>query len=243
MAVHGSTVAEYVIRVLGGTAVFTRQAAPTSAELHRGIKRGLPYRSFESLRERLGLSVAEAANILGLPPRTLARRRKTRRLDGQESDRLHGTVRIVAYAFSVLGNEQAVIIGCADPIEPWAARSSICLTPTSAHGRSKMFGRIEHGYWAAFGASPAPRTPRSTVERDATAAAGHHEGAPRSTRHDLVACRAERFANTDLTSILRTSWLSRWTSIRFLDPHETRDLPRLEDYPAPPGLARIGETG
>ena len=146
MAEPGLTVAEYVIHVLGGAAVFTRQTAPTSAELHRGIKRGLPYRSFESLRERLGLSVAEAASVLGLPPRTLARRRKTRKLDVQESDRLYRIARVAAYAFGVLGNEQAAINWLRRPNRALGGEIPLHLLDTDLGARQveDVLGRIEH---------------------------------------------------------------------------------------------------
>jgi hypothetical protein len=67
------TAAEYVLDVLGGASVFKGRAVPTSTELHQQIKRGLPYRSLESVRDRLGLSVLETSSVLHMPPRTLAR--------------------------------------------------------------------------------------------------------------------------------------------------------------------------
>src|SRR6266496_804482 len=99
------TAAEYVIDVLGGASVFKGRTVPTSTELRERIKRGLPYRSLESVRERLRLSVPEAASVLHMPLRTLARRRQTRKLDGDESDRLYRIARVAARAFAVFGAE------------------------------------------------------------------------------------------------------------------------------------------
>ena len=70
------TATEYVLDVLGGASVFKSSTVPTSMELRQRIKRGLPYRSLESVRERLRLSVPEAASVLHMPPRTLARLRR-----------------------------------------------------------------------------------------------------------------------------------------------------------------------
>src|SRR2546427_13227460 len=95
------TATEYVIDVLGGPSVFKGRTVPTSAELRERIKRGLPYRSLESVRERLQLSVPEAASMLHMPPRTLARRRQTRKLAADESDRLYRIARVAAQAFAV----------------------------------------------------------------------------------------------------------------------------------------------
>src|SRR3954469_22312373 len=92
------TATEYVIEVLGGPSVFKGRAVPTSTELRACIKQGLPYRSLESVRERLGLSVPEAAQVLHMPTRTMARRRQTRRLDADESDRLYRIARVAGQA-------------------------------------------------------------------------------------------------------------------------------------------------
>src|SRR5438034_9137960 len=99
------TASEYVIQVLGGPSVFKGRALPTSTELRARIKQGLPYRSLESVRERLRLSVPEAATVLHMPAPTLARRRQARRLDRDESDRLYRSRRGAAQAFAGFGGE------------------------------------------------------------------------------------------------------------------------------------------
>src|SRR4051795_3834701 len=85
------TATEYVIEVLGGSTVFKGRTLPSAAELRERIKQGLPFRSLDSVRERLQLSVPEAASVLHMPPRTLARRRLARRLAADESDSALGT--------------------------------------------------------------------------------------------------------------------------------------------------------
>src|SRR5438477_1383015 len=109
MAGMALTAAEYVVDVLGGPTVFKGSAAPSSSELRERIKRGLPYRSLESVRERLRLTLPEAASVLHMPPRTLARRKHDRRLDADESDRLYRLARIAAQAFAVLGTEENAV--------------------------------------------------------------------------------------------------------------------------------------
>jgi len=74
------------------------------------IKKGLPFSSLESVRERLRLSVPEAASVLRMPARTFARRRSSRRLAADESDRLYRLARIAAQAFGVFGTEQKASI-------------------------------------------------------------------------------------------------------------------------------------
>src|ERR1700732_4562091 len=99
------TAIEYVVDVLGGASVFKGRTVPTSTELRERHKRRLPYLWLESVRERLRLSVPEAASVLHMPPRTLARRRQTRKLDGDESDRLYRVARVAAQAYGVFGEE------------------------------------------------------------------------------------------------------------------------------------------
>ena len=125
------TATEYVLDVLGGASVFKSSTLPTSMELRQRIKRGLPYRSLESVRERLRLSVPEAASVLHMPPRTLARRRQTRRLDGHESDRLYRIARVAAQAFAVFSTEELPI--------------HLLDTDVGARQIEDILGRIEHG--------------------------------------------------------------------------------------------------
>src|SRR5262245_60351873 len=111
MAEQGSAIAtDYVVDVLGGPSVFKSRAVPTSTDLRARIKQGLPYRSLDSVRERLQLSVPEAAPILHMPTRTIAGRRQARKLDPDESDRLYRIARIAGQAVAVLGDEDKVAI-------------------------------------------------------------------------------------------------------------------------------------
>jgi putative toxin-antitoxin system antitoxin component (TIGR02293 family) len=141
------TATEYVVEVLGGAGVFKGRAVPTATELRTRIKQGLPYRSLESVRERLGLSVPEAATVLHMPPRTLARRRQARKLDPDESDRLYRIARVAGQAISVFGSE--------DKAAAWLRRPNRALngelpvlfldTDVGAQQVEDILGRIEHG--------------------------------------------------------------------------------------------------
>ena len=141
------TASEYVVAVLGGPSVFKGESLPTSTELRRRIKEGLPFRSLESVRERLRLTVPEAAAVLHMPARTMARRRQSRKLDPAESDRLYRIARVAAYAVSVFADE--------DKATTWLQRSNRSLagelpirlldTDVGARPVVDILGRIEHG--------------------------------------------------------------------------------------------------
>jgi putative toxin-antitoxin system antitoxin component (TIGR02293 family) len=141
------TATEYVIDVLGGARVFRGRTVPTATELRERIKRGLPYRSLESVRERLRLSVSEAAAVLHMPPRTLARRRQRRRLDADESDRLYRIARVAAQAYGVFGEEAKAATWLARPNRALNGEVPIRLLDTDVGARQveDILGRIEYG--------------------------------------------------------------------------------------------------
>jgi putative toxin-antitoxin system antitoxin component (TIGR02293 family) len=141
------TAAEYVVDVLGGPGVFRTSGIPTAADLRERIKRGLPYRSLESVRERLQLSVPETASVLHMPARTLARRKQSRRLDIHESDRLYRIARIAAQAFAVLGTEEKATAWLRRPNRALGGEVPIRLLDTDVGVRhvEDVLGRIEYG--------------------------------------------------------------------------------------------------
>jgi putative toxin-antitoxin system antitoxin component (TIGR02293 family) len=141
------TTAEYVVDVLGGPGVFRSTGIPTAADLRKRIKQGLPYRSLESVRERLRLSVPETASVLHMPARTLARRKQSRRLDIHESDRLYRIARVAAQAFAVFGTEEKAAAWLRRPNRALGGEFPIQLLDTDVGVRhvEDVLGRIEHG--------------------------------------------------------------------------------------------------
>jgi len=141
------TAAEYVIDVLGGPKVFKGRTLPNATELRDRVRTGLPYQSLESIRERLNLSLPEAAIVLHVPLRTLARRRHGRKLDADESDRLYRLARIAGQAVAVLGTEEKAAT--------WLRRANRALngevplglldTDLGARQIEDVLGRIAHG--------------------------------------------------------------------------------------------------
>lgn len=141
------TATEYVIDVLGGPKVFKGRTLPNAAELRDRVRTGLPYQSLESIRGRLNLSLPEAAIVLHVPLRTLARRRHGRKLDADESDRLYRLARIAGQAVAVLGTEEKAAT--------WLRRANRALngeiplglldTDLGARQIEDVLGRIEHG--------------------------------------------------------------------------------------------------
>src|SRR5207248_8796378 len=62
--------------------------AKNSGELIRQVGRGFSFHLLAAFEARSGISLAEIAAIVGIPPRTLARRKSSGRLTSDESEKL-----------------------------------------------------------------------------------------------------------------------------------------------------------
>ena len=141
------TATEYVVDVLGGARVFRRRTVPTSTQMRDRIKEGLQYSALESVRARLSLSVPEAASVLQMPARTLARRRQSRKLAADESDRLYRLARIAGQAVGAFGTEEKASAWLRRPNRALNNELPIHLLDRDVGTRQveDILGRIEHG--------------------------------------------------------------------------------------------------
>lgn len=89
-----------VIRTLGGPELVHARSLD---ELRERLRTGLPFASLAAVSSGFGLAGDDARNILRIPARTLARRKRQRRLSPDESDRLYRLGRIATLAEDVLG--------------------------------------------------------------------------------------------------------------------------------------------
>ena len=137
---------DYVVEILGGQRV-VGGAKTTPRDLRERIKDGLPYRSLDYIRQRLQLSLPEAARLLHVPLRTLARRKTAKKLDVDESDRLYRLARIAALAVSVLGSEAKVVAWLRRPNRALGGETPIEMLDTDVGSRQveDVLGRLEHG--------------------------------------------------------------------------------------------------
>src|SRR6202140_3593112 len=146
MAGSSVTQADYVLDVLGGESVFRGPRRSDPAELRTRIKSGLPYRSLESVCRRLQLTLPETATILHTPMRTLARRKRERKLRAVESDRLVRLARVAAHAVAVFGHEQAAAAWLRRPNRALSGEMPFRLLDTEV-GTAQVedvLGRIEY---------------------------------------------------------------------------------------------------
>ncbi|MEZ4294113.1 MAG: antitoxin Xre/MbcA/ParS toxin-binding domain-containing protein [Polyangiaceae bacterium] len=86
-----------------GPGSILRLRATGAAELREAVRKGLPFSAFEAVSKHLEISPQHITAVLGIPPRTVARRKAARHLTPQESDRLYRLARAISQAIEVLG--------------------------------------------------------------------------------------------------------------------------------------------
>jgi putative toxin-antitoxin system antitoxin component (TIGR02293 family) len=95
-----------LVDFLGGSKVLGAVKDPE--DIQDAIRDGLPYAAFEALADMLELTRRDVTEIVGMAPRTLARRKQRQHLSPIESDRLYRIARITQLAADTLGGvEQA----------------------------------------------------------------------------------------------------------------------------------------
>ena len=115
------------------------------------VEEGFSFRELEHLRQNMGLSRVEMAELVQIRPRTLDRRKKEGRLHPEESDRLLRASRVFGRAIALFeGNAEGALrwlsspqgaLGGAVPLE--MARTEI-----GAREVEGLIGRLEHGVFS-----------------------------------------------------------------------------------------------
>lgn len=119
-----------------------------AAGLRDRVESGLSYSALEHLRTALDLPISELAELIRVPTRTLARRKDSKRLEPEESDRLLRVSRIVGLALRLFEGELAETrrwllaphsaLGNATPLR-------MASTEIGAREVEHLIGRVEHG--------------------------------------------------------------------------------------------------
>ena len=137
---------ETLVEALGGKKVLKRRIANLD-ELRETVKAGLPYASLDALIDKFGLAREEAAAALHLPQRTIARRKKERKLQADESDRLLRLARVSAQAADTLGSEEKAVQWLRRPNRALGNQAPLDLIDSDIGAKQveEVLGRIEHG--------------------------------------------------------------------------------------------------
>ena len=135
-----------LVEALGGRKVLKGRIANLD-QLREAARSGLPYASLETVIVKLRLGRDEAAAVLHLPQRTIARRKKEQRLQADESDRVLRLARIGAQASATLGNEDKAAKWLRRPNRALGNRTPLEVLDSDIGTRQveEVLARIEHG--------------------------------------------------------------------------------------------------
>lgn len=127
-----------------------RRAMRGVEEVVERIQAGLPMSEFEALRSLLDLTGEELAEKLAISRSTLARRKKSGRLDREESDRLVRFVRLYARAAEVLGGEEKAKAWLKTPARAlgFVPPLTFAETETGAREVEDLLGRLDYGVFS-----------------------------------------------------------------------------------------------
>lgn len=135
--------------LLGGRGVL--RVAPQSAlDWIEMIRRGIPADAVESVLKATRVSRSELAQVLGIPERTLARRKREGVLNSAESAKLLRLARVVGRAIEVFEDCEPALHWLKAPNAALAGRTPLSLLDTDIGAESVLdtLGRIEHGVFA-----------------------------------------------------------------------------------------------
>ncbi len=114
------------------------------------IRRGIPASAVDALTGLTHLTQAELASAVGIPERTLARRKREGKLNSEESSRLIRLARVVARGEEVFEDLDATMdwLKSANASLGGITPLSLLDTDIGAEGVMDTLGRIEHGVFA-----------------------------------------------------------------------------------------------
>ncbi len=138
-----------LVQTLGGKGVLRERQATYEAIIDKA-RAGLPYATLEAIATRFEIPQEILVRVLHLPPRTLARRKKSRRLSADESDRLLRLARVVARAEDVFGSQERAGAWLRGTVRALGGVRPLDLLDTDlgAQQVERILGRIEHGVYS-----------------------------------------------------------------------------------------------
>lgn len=114
------------------------------------IRTGISSSAVDALARTLRITQSDLAAALGIPERTLARRKKEGMLNSEESAKLVRVARVVERADAVFEDRAAAIDWLKTPNGALSGATPLSLLDTDIGAESVMdtLGRIEHGVFA-----------------------------------------------------------------------------------------------
>ena len=129
---------------------FPELAAEEPSEIVATVREGLPAERFDVLREMLGVSSGTLAEIVGITPSTLSRRRKRGTFDKDESERILRVARLAARAADVLDGMENARKWLTEPARGLGGEPPLEFADTEPGAREveRLLIRLEHGVYS-----------------------------------------------------------------------------------------------
>jgi putative toxin-antitoxin system antitoxin component (TIGR02293 family) len=135
-------------RLRGSTLGLT---AANPAELIEQLERGFSFKTLQTFESRSGLALSRLAATIGIPERTLARRKVSRRLTPEESERLLRISAVFEDAVDLFeGDVAAAVNWLTTPRKALGDRPPLTYARTEPGAREveNLIGRLEHGIFS-----------------------------------------------------------------------------------------------
>ena len=125
--------------------------AESSRDLIRQVERGFAFHALLAFESRSGISLPEIAAIIGIPPRTLARRKASGRLTSDESEKLLRLSSVFEQAVDLFeGSQSDALKWLTTPKKALENQTPLSYARTELGAReiANLIGRLEHGVYS-----------------------------------------------------------------------------------------------
>ena len=113
----------------------------------KAVEKGLPFKAFERLAKNMGLSGERVAAMVGIPKRTLARRKIEKQFTSDESERLLRGARVFAKTLHQYDGNRADAVEWLVTLQRafGKAPAELMQTETGTREVERVIGALEHG--------------------------------------------------------------------------------------------------
>jgi putative toxin-antitoxin system antitoxin component (TIGR02293 family) len=129
---------------------FPELAAEEPSGLVSAVREGIPTSRFDALKELLDVPVTALAEVVGITPSTLSRRRKRGAFNKDESERILRIARIVLRAEDVLDDIENARKWLTEPARALGGEPPLEFADTEPGAREveRLLIRLEHGVYS-----------------------------------------------------------------------------------------------
>jgi putative toxin-antitoxin system antitoxin component (TIGR02293 family) len=119
----------------------------TTPDLIAAVRQGLSFAVFTTLQEVLGVSAATLAQLIGLPVRTLHRRKREGRFKPDESDNLVRIARVLSRVLEFFEDKEEALYWLKTPASALDNTTPLSLLDTEIGAQEvlRLTGQLEHG--------------------------------------------------------------------------------------------------